>query len=564
MTVSAIECLIVSDFNCENLAGYLSHQRMLQLQASCSSFGQLWPTLLELGHSHRSTCADVLVVWTRPQGIAPITGEAIGNGQLQFAIGEVDRFCDTILAIENRFKHVFIPLWVLPTTQRGIGFADLKPGGMHWLLGRMNQRLIDNLSQSTRCFALNTQKWIEQCRVNAFDSKLWYMAKIPFHRSVFQEAALEISSALCNLRGSNRKLLILDLDDTLWGGVLGDVGWENLRLGGHDAIGESFVEFQFAIKALKQQGVLLAIASKNEDSVAIQAIENHPAMILKLDDFVARRINWNDKAQNIVAMVEELNVGVDSVVFIDDNPNERERVKSACPEVLVPDWPKDKMEYVNALSALRCFDKANVTSEDSARTQMYHAERKRDAAKKAVGSVDDWLASLEMVIRVERISESNIKRATQLLNKTNQMNLSTRRMTESEFLEWCNDSSTFAYAFSVSDKFGDSGLTGVGTIKINGDEARIQDFVLSCRVFGRKVEEIMVSTLVDAARLSGVNSVTAIYIETERNKVTRSFFESSAFVREGDTFSWSTESFYPFPDWVVVSRPPEVSAAQDN
>ena len=171
-----------------------------------------------------------------------------------------------------------------------------------------------------------------------------------------REAAADIRAAFVGLRGAAKKLLVLDLDDTLWGGIVGDAGWENLRLGGHDPQGESFADFQRAIKNLKRRGVVLALVSKNEESVALEAIRNHPEMVLKEDDFVGWRINWTDKARNIAELATELNLGLQSVVFIDDNPVERARVREALPEVFVPEWPEDKLLYASAFGQLRCFD----------------------------------------------------------------------------------------------------------------------------------------------------------------------------------------------------------------
>ena len=186
-----------------------------------------------------------------------------------------------------------------------------------------------------------------------------------------------MKAALRAVRGQSRKVVICDLDDTLWGGIVGDAGWENLRLGGHDPVGEAFADFQRELKALTRRGIILAMVSKNTEAVALEAIEKHPEMQLRKDDFAAWRINWDDKAQNIADLMEELNLGLDSAVFLDDNPVERARISEALPEVLVPNLPRDKMLFASTLRKLNCFDSATVSSEDRKRAAFYNAERDR-------------------------------------------------------------------------------------------------------------------------------------------------------------------------------------------
>src|SRR5262249_54535249 len=228
---------------------------------------------------------------------------------------------------------------------------------------------------------LNSRKWFQLAGDATFNFRLWYLGKVPFGNSVFKNAAADIKAALRGAVGQVRKLLILDLDDTLWEGIVGDVGWQALKLGGHDPIGEALVDFQREIKALNRRGVLLGIVSKNEEATALAALKEHPEMILRPEDFAGWRINWSDKAQNIVDLVSQLNLGLDSVVVIDDNPAERSRVREALPQVLVPEWPEDKRLYSAALLALDCFDAYAVTREDHERAQMYANESRRAIVK---------------------------------------------------------------------------------------------------------------------------------------------------------------------------------------
>jgi FkbH-like protein len=242
-------------------------------------------------------------------------------------------------------------------------------------------------------------------------------------------------------------------------------------------------------------------------------------------------------------------------VFIDDHPTERARVRDALPDVLVPDWPEDPALFRSALQDLRCFDAPTLSREDAVRTELYAAERHREELRTSVGSVDEWLSSLGIRVTVEELNAGNLARTAQLLNKTNQMNLATRRMTEAELLAWAGARGRKLWTFRVADKYGDAGLTGILGIETGDDTAAITDFVLSCRVMGRKVEETMLSIAVEHARRLRLPRVVARYLPTERNGPCLQFFAQSGFRREDpDTFFWSTTDDYPAPAFIQVER----------
>jgi FkbH-like protein len=274
-------------------------------------------------------------------------------------------------------------------------------------------------------------------------------------------------------------------------------------------------------------------------------LQEHPEMVLRPSDFAGWRINWNDKAQNIADLVAELNLGLDAVVFIDDNPVERARVRDALPDVLVPEWPADQRLYPAALLALDCFGASSVTQEDRERVASYSVERQRRALKLA-GSVDDWLRSLDVEVAAEPISDLNRARALQLLNKTNQMNLATRRFSEPELVAWIDATGSALWTFRVRDKFGDSGLTGLASLSLRGTDAEIVDFVLSCRVMGRQVEETMIHVLAAFARDAGAERLVAQYRPTAKNMPCLEFFRRSGFAEvEPHLFVWRLARDYP-------------------
>lgn len=558
--MNKIKCkgFIISDFTTDSLSGYLNndgeHPKVI---TTVSPFNQVIPVLMQKNKEYWKDDYDFSVVWTRPESIIRSFSYKLEyqDVPLNKILKEVDSYCSLLSNISKKVKILFVPLWLFPSYHRGYGMLDMKPGtGIAYALMRMNLRLTENLKDLPNVYILNSQKWVEKIGKNAFNQKLWYMAKVAFSNEVFQEAMLDIKSALRGIRGDSRKLIILDLDDTLWGGVVGEVGWENIKLGGHDHIGEACLDFQRTLKSFLNRGILLGIVSKNEESVALEAIKKHPEMILKFDDFAGWKINWKDKAQNIVDLAQELNLGLQSAVFIDDNPVERSRAREALPDIFVPELPEDKTLYKSFLLSLNCFDSAFISKEDLKRPRMYLSERKRKYSQMKNGSFDGWLKSLKTIVEVEELNKANLKRANQLLNKTNQMNLSTRRLTENEFTDWANSDCHKVWVFSVSDKFGDSGLVGIISLDLGQKKARIVDFVLSCRVVGRCIEEAMVLTAFKHVKSLCLDELYARYLPTAKNKPCLEFWKRSGFRnKEGSAdFRWAMNDDYPFAAALVI------------
>ncbi|HYV50108.1 MAG TPA: HAD-IIIC family phosphatase [Myxococcaceae bacterium] len=539
---------LVADFTVDEMATLLRDPLDgPALGAEVAPFGQVVQSLLQ---GPPEGAKDFLVVWTRPQGAVPSFQQVLGFEQVPEAqlLEEVDAFVKLVAEASRGYRFVFVPTWTLPPQQRGLGLNDARAGGAARALAAMNLRLMNGLAEGN-VHVLDAGRWVASAGRAQASAKLWYLGKVPFHSDVLALAARDIQAAIRGLTGGAKKLLVLDLDDTLWGGIVGDAGWENLKLGGHDSVGEAFADFQRLCKDLTRRGVVLGIASKNEESTALEAIRKHPGMVLKEADFVGWRINWKDKAQNIAELAAELNLGLQSVVFIDDNPVERARVREALPEVLVPEWPEDKLLYPWAFQQLRCFDAPAVSKEDLERTKLYAEERQRESSKAQVGSVEDWLKSLQMKVVAEPLHGANLARAAQLFNKTNQMNLSTRRLTEAELSEWAKGPGRRLWAVSVADRFGDAGLTGIVSTEVQGGQAEVVDFLLSCRVMGRKVENTMVHLAVEHARQAGAKSVRAKLLPTKKNKPCADFWAQQAgFTSPAEhEFTWDVAQPYPVP-----------------
>lgn len=552
---------LVSDFNIEPFARILraaDHAR----DVTAAPYGAVQSALLK--------CADddaagntVLVVWTRPEGVIAGFSEARGLAphDPEAVLAEVDIHAGLIARAAARCKAVFVASWAMPRAARGLGPLDYRPGlGLRHLLDAMNLRLAQALEATPNVYLLDSERWIAAAGGDgAWSPKLMLAAKQPFAPGVFKAAAADITATLDALAGNSRKLVILDLDNTLWGGVVGETGWQGIELGGHGLRGEAYLAFQHRLKALTRRGIVLAIASKNDEAVALEALDNHPDMALHRDDFAGWRINWHDKAENIASLLDELRLGAAHAVFIDDNRAERARVAAAFPDMLVPDWPADPALYAPALDALACFDTVTLTGEDRTRAAAYAAERARRGAATAAASPEAWLESLEVVIRPEILNDANLTRASQLLNKTNQMNLATRRLTAQELAQWARGAGRVCFTFRVADRFGDYGLTGLASGERRGDAVHITDFLLSCRVMGRRVEHAMAHVLAQWAREAGAQRLVAHFRPTGRNRPCRDFWEASGFDADGDVFVWDLARPYPAPGLVHLDM--ERSAA---
>jgi len=550
--------VLLSDFDTHNLGLSLRAMRDDTVEVVAGNYGQIAQHVLDLGDPLWATLADVAVVWTTPQHASPtfraaFEGESWNPTDLT---RDVDAHVDLIARLVGRVGGVLVPTWTIDLRFRNRGLVTTRTGlGVHNALTRMNLRLMEACEKQPGLFVMPMEPGLASAGAAAFSAKHWYLAKWPFGLEVARIAAADILSAVDALRGAAKKLIVVDLDNTLWGGVLGEDSIEGLVLGGHDALGEAFVDFQHALKTLARTGALLAVVSKNDEALALQALELHPEMVLRKRAFAAWRINWEDKAANIAAIAAELSLGLDAVVFIDDDPAERDRVRSALPEVTVPEWPADKMLYAQTLRALRCFDTSVISDEDRLRTEQYAAERTRKTVLSAVGSVEDWVKSLDVRVTVAALDLGSVSRAAQLLNKTNQMNLATRRMSAAELLVWAHVPRQKFFTVRTVDRLCDYGLVGLLGLRLDGTEVEVVDFVLSCRAMGRGVEEAMVNAALEIARLCAKARLVARYGKTERNAAClKKLLEiAPAFDSNTNTFTWDTTTPLPAFGGVRVS-----------
>jgi FkbH-like protein len=535
--------LLAGDTTLDPLGRLLERgQEFPRLQTSAAPYGQVYQILLDPTHPAWLFQPDILVVWTAPQLTLPslekllrFTSDSTSE-TYEAALREAHQFSKAVLQAASRVGQILIPTWVLPSYERWIQSLTWRHGiGPANLLAKANLILAEEFSARENIVLLDSGYWHGGLARPAYDPRMYAVAKILYSPSLFEKAATEIKTVLRGSLGQTKKVIVCDLDNTLWGGVVGDDGLESIKLGAPDPVGECFHAFQKTLKGLRSRGILLAICSKNDEQFALSVIETHPAMVLRKSDFVSWRINWKDKTENLVALAKELNLGLDSFVFLDDSPQERDQVRQLLPQVHTPDLPVSPSELAPFLSAMSCFETPTIAGEDLRRTEMYQAERGRKEALELSSDVETWLKSLQIEVRTAPLRRETLARAAQLLNKTNQFNLSLRRLDEESYWNWAEQDGNSSYTFNVVDRFGDFGLTGLVSFSSNGTEARIMDFVMSCRVMGKKVEEALLGYAVARALATGADRIVATVVEGPRNQPAKAFFTDKFLSGDGAT-----------------------------
>ena len=367
------------------------------------------------------------------------------------------------------------------------------------------------------------------------DPVMWNLGKFPFSAELIPLYGDHVARIVAAIRGKSAKVLVLDLDNTVWGGVIGDDGLEGIQIAQGDARGEAHLAVQRLALDLRRRGIVLAVSSKNTDAVAREPFEKHSEMLLKLDHIAVFQANWNDKATNIQAIAEELSLGLDAMVFLDDNPVERGLVRRLLPQVSVPELPEDPAGYARTLGAAGYFEAIAFASEDLKRAGYYQDNAKRASLQKQVGGVDAYLASLDMSITFQPFDATGRARIVQLINKSNQYNLTTRRYTDPEVTAAENDPEVFTLQVRLADIFGDNGMISV--VICRPGEARtweIDTWLMSCRVLGRRVEHMILRELLDHARAAGIEKLLGTYRPTEKNKLVIDHYSKLGFTKIGE------------------------------
>jgi FkbH-like protein len=534
-------------------------RRRLLIDVHSGAFGQYRQDLLDPSASlHRFAPQVILFSIT--------ARELIGGVPLTATVAEVNeavaKYVDDLQSFWRRAREIFnatiIQQTFLDLSEPLFGSYDrLVPGAPTRVVARLNDRLCEAAAQD-RVLLLDVARASERDGIDAwFDARRWLQGKLeiaPQAAPLYGDMLVRILAAE---RGLSKKCLVLDLDNTLWGGVIGDDGLEGIVLGEGSAAGEAHLALQQYARQLKERGIILAVCSKNDAGIAEAVFDDHPEMLLRRSDIAAFLANWDDKAENLKAIAERLNIGIDSLVFVDDNPVERARIRQSLPMVAVPELPTDAAHYVRCLAHAGYFEAVAFTSEDRDRAGQYAANAEREALRGSAQSMDEFLRGLNMSVVFGPFTAVDHVRVVQLINKTNQFNTTTRRYTSEEIRYITNLPNALTLQFRLLDRIGDNGLVSTMILRPTPekeDVLEIENWVMSCRVFGRQLEYEAMNIAVDAARERGVRAFIADYIATPKNNVISSLYSSLGFsnVRQIVPSTGATRWFLNLNDYVTL------------
>lgn len=544
-------------------AGALRHG--LLLECVTSDYGQTAQDALSPDSAINRAGCDVVLIALDHRGL-PLRPNLTDAGAARESVEEAVAFVASLReGLRRHGDPVCLVQTAPPPPEPLFGSLDRRrPGTLRSLVEAYNARLIEGLAEG-RDLLFDVDALASAVGLAEWHSPgQWNMAKLPFAGAYLPLYADHAARLLAAVRGKSRRCLVLDLDNTLWGGVIGDDGLEGVVLGEGDGTGEAFLSVQRMALALRERGVVLAVSSKNDDAVARAAFQNHPEMLLRERHIAVFQANWNDKATNIAAIAAELNLGLDAFVFLDDNPAERALVRQRLPEVAVPELPEDPALYARTLSAAGYFDTVAVSEEDFARADFYQDNARRLALRESAGDLGGYLAGLDMEIDLRPFDAVGRGRIAQLIGKSNQFNLTTRRYTEGEVDALARDPDLVTLQVRLRDVFGDNGMISVLVARpAEAGVLEVDTWLMSCRVLGRGVERMVLRELLDLARARGVHTLRGVYRPSGRNAMVAEHYPRLGFVAEpgrDDAWTLPTDAqVEPAP--MTVVRPAAASVA---
>lgn len=471
---------------------------------------------------------------------------ALSREQVSAEIARVEDFISGVLAgIRKQSASVIIWLGFELPSYPSLGSLDSQSNeGQLAAIGRLNEFLRESLGSAERSYFVD----LNLCRLrvgdgNFYDRRYWHIGRAPYSREALQEIAEESFKIIRALKSKSKKCLILDCDNVLWGGIVGEDGLAGIRLG-KNYPGSTFYEFQQEVMNLYDRGIILALCSRNNEEDVWEVFREHPDMVLKEEHIAAARINWEDKAANIRELAEELNIGLDSMVFADDSEFEIHLVHETLPEVETIHLPSQwAVENRDILASCNLFDTLLLSEEDKKRGAMYKAETGRKKIRAQTTDLTEYLKSLEMVLTFYAADEFTIPRIAQLTQRTNQFNLTTRRYTETDIKNFSESGDSDVLGVRIQDKFGDSGIIGAVILKYESERASIDTFLLSCRILGRGVEEAVLHRALERAKEKGCRQVGGEYIPTRKNRQVAEFYQTHGFDCLGEQSGGESEFF---------------------
>ena len=424
-------------------------------------------------------------------------------------------------------------------------YADKVPSSLTWQVRKLNYGLMTLAQRMPNLYVCDVAALQNKVgRDVMFAPNVYTSTEMVLSVDVLPAVASRVLDIVCAVRGSMKKCLILDLDNTLWGGVVGDDGWEGLQLGHGLGIGKAYTELQMWVKKLRQRGIIICVCSKNDEDKAREPFEKHPDMVLRMDDIAVFMANWETKVDNIRAIQKVLNIGFDSMVFVDDNPFERAMVRENIVGIEVPEMPEDPAEWLEYMYGLTLFETASYSGADAERTRQYQAEARRVTLAKTFGSEADFLRSLDMKGTVSEFTAFNTPRVAQLSQRSNQFNLRTVRYTEADVAAMAADNQVVCMALTLEDRFGDNGMVAVVVMKpVDAESLFVETWLMSCRVLKRGMEDFTLNAMVAAAKERGYKRIVGEYLPTAKNGMVADHYRKLGFteVYGSTTSQWVLE-----------------------
>ena len=508
----------------------------------------------------------VLLALTAREAIAsiPLTAtQAEAEAAVDRSIREL---CGLWTRARETFRATVVQQTFLNVSDPIFGNYDrLVPGAPSRLIALLNERLSE-AAAANGVALLDVARASERDGLDTwFDLTRWLQAKMEIAPRAAPMYGDLLARVVAAQRGLSKKCLVLDLDNTLWGGVIGDDGPEGIVLGEGTGAGEAYLALQRYAKRLSERGVILAVCSKNDPAVAEAVFHEHPEMALRRGDIGAFVANWDDKAVNLQRIARQLNIGIDSLVFVDDSPAERERIRRSLPAVAVPELPADPAHYVRCLADAGYFESVVFTGDDSRRVEQYSANLSREAFRESSQNMGEFLRGLDMSLVYGSFQPVDLARVAQLIGKTNQFNLTTRRHSQQDIAQLMTGDRCITLQFRLADRFGDNGLVSAMILRPDPhapELAEIDTWVMSCRVFGRQLEREAMNIAVETASQMGVRVFRGEYIPTEKNGVVRELYPRLGFVRaqdntgENGATSWVLQlsDYVPHPTHIARGR----------
>jgi FkbH-like protein len=506
----------------------------------------------------------VLALDHRAFDFAPCLGDAaLATERVDQAVQTVAQLAHAFLSANNAV--VVAQTLAAPATTLFGNLDSQLPGTLQWMIERFNERI--RAGQVPGVALFDVAKLAASVGLDQWhDPVQWNIGKFPFGH----DCAPLYADGLCRIvmaaKGKAKKCLVLDLDNTLWGGVIGDDGMTGIVLGQGSPVGEAFVAIQRTALALRERGIVLAVSSKNDEAVARQVFREHPDMLLREEHIAVFQANWKDKASNLRAIADTLNIDASALVFLDDNPAERQQVRQELPEVGVPELPPAPEYYPTMLLAAGYFESLQFTAEDRVRAAQYQENAARTVALGAASNMGAYLESLNMIAHVARFDDTGRARITQLINKTNQFNLTTQRYSEADIAAFEADPDILGLQVRLQDRFGDNGMISVVICKRDGDSWLIDTWLMSCRVLNRRLEEQILNILYACARERGIRRLIGVYRPSAKNGMVKEHYHKLGFAPVGEndeaaTWSLGLDTYVPRPVPITVTTGAGLDAA---